>query len=248
MVIDFHTHGKITNQFPFDEEGFQKKIEEAKQEGLDAIALTEHSHAKNFSEAYHYLEKNFEFIDQFYLVNGVKVFTGVEVTTKEKLDVLFIGERNRILAFNQQILKQTKEKDFIAIQDLFHLVNYQDFLVILAHPYRKQEELPKFDQAIFRKMDAIEFNARDLYDYGIERMMEKVKKLGKAIQLPITGGSDSHYFLQIGSIRNRFQKDCSTVAEMKEQIHLNQYSVELSNELSIRVRASKIIKKLIING
>ncbi len=247
MVIDFHTHGKITNQFPFDEEGFQEKIEEAKREGLEAIALTEHSHAKNFSEAYYYLEKKFEYVNQFYLVNGVKVFTGVEVTTKEKLDVLFIGERNQILTFNQQILSKTKGEDFIAIQDLFDLVKDQEFLVILAHPYRKHKEFPKLDQTIFGKIDAIEFNARDLYDYGIETMMEKVKKLGQTIQLPITGGSDSHYFLQIGSIRNRFQKDCSTIAEIKEQIRLNRFSVEQSSELSIRVRASKIIKKMIVN-
>ena len=33
MIIDFHTHGKITSIFPFDEKGFKQKIEEAKNNG-----------------------------------------------------------------------------------------------------------------------------------------------------------------------------------------------------------------------
>ena len=45
-----------------------------------------------------------------------------------------------VLTFNQQILSKTKGEDFIAIQDLFDLVKDQEFLVILAHPYRKRHK------------------------------------------------------------------------------------------------------------
>ena len=245
MVIDFHVHGKITSNFPFDKDGFLEKVNEAKREGMDSLALTEHSNALNFIEAYNFLKNNFEYLNDYYNVNGVKVFTGVEITTNEKLDILFIGNREKILDFNQKILNIKGEQEFICINNLFDIVNQEELLVILAHPFRKHEKFPEIDRNIFEKIDAVEFNARDLYEKDIDNMKEKVKELSKKLNIPITGGSDSHYFLQIGSIKNVFDKDCNTITELKEQIKLNNYKVIISEELTIRVRASKIIKKII---
>jgi len=245
MVIDFHIHGKLSSKINFDEEEFLRKVNEAKQEGLDTLVLTEHSHADNFTEAYSFLDNNFKYVHDYYNVNGVKIFTGVEVTTDEKLDILFVGERDRILEFNKKILNEREKQEFIKIDDLFNLLSDESFLVILAHPYRKHEEFPNINKDILDRIDAIEFNAKDLYNSGIEEMKYEVIKLSKVLNKSITGGSDSHYYLQIGSIKNKFNIDCNTVKELREQIRLNNYIVEISNDLSIRVRASKIIKKLI---
>lgn len=76
-------------------------------------------------------------------------------------------------------------------------------------------------------------------------MKNKVSKLGELLNLPITGGSDSHYFIQIGSIKNRFNVECNTIHEIKEQIQRNNFTVEISDNLDIRVKSSRIIKKLI---
>ena len=84
-----------------------------------------------------------------------------------------------------------------------------------------------------------------MYEKDIDNMKEKVKELSKKLNIPITGGSDSHYFLQIGSIKNVFDKDCNTITELKKQIKSNNYKVIISKELPIRVRTSKIIKKII---
>lgn len=169
----------------------------------------------------------------------------MEITTNEKLDILFIGNREKILDFNQKILNIKGEQEFIYINNLFDIVNQEELLVILAHPFRKHEKFPEIDRNIFEKIDAIEFNAKDLYEKDIDNMKEKVKELSKKLNIPITGGSDSHYFLQIGSIKNVFDKDCNTITELKEQIKSNNYKVIISEELPIRVRASKIIKKII---
>lgn len=247
MVIDFHTHGKITSKFCFDKEEFFKKIEEAKGEGINSLALTEHSHADNFIEAYKFLEHNFEYVSDYYNVNGVKIFTGVEVTTVEGLDILVIGRREDILDFNNKVLNIKGEQEFICINDLFNIYNNENLLIILAHPYRKYDILPSIENEIYSKIDAIEFNAKDLYKNGIEDMKTKVIQLSKKLDIPITGGSDSHYFLQIGSIKNNFDIDCNTVKEIKEQIKLNNYNVIISQDLSIRVRSSIIIKNLKIS-
>ena len=44
MTIDFHVHGKITSKYPFNIEQFLLAINEAKENGLDAIALTQKNH------------------------------------------------------------------------------------------------------------------------------------------------------------------------------------------------------------
>jgi histidinol phosphatase-like PHP family hydrolase len=245
MVIDFHTHGKITSKFPFEEEGFLSKINEAKNEGIDHLALTEHCHADNFIEAYHYLYENYPYMDDCYDINGVKVYTGIEIGTKENLDVLVIANRDHILDLKSKIDNEAKECKYISIKELDNILDYNNMLVIFAHPYRKHEELPVISLNVLKNFDAIEFNATDLYIKGIEETKNKVTVLSKELNLPIVGGSDSHYFIQIGSIKNKFDMECKTITELKEQIKSNLYKVEISSDLSIRVRCAKIIKKLI---
>lgn len=244
MKIDFHTHGKITSTFPFDEESFKQKIEEAKNTGIDSLALTEHAHAKYFLEAYQFLEKNYEYKQDYYLVEGIKVFTGIEITTYEDLDILCIGRREEVIKLYYKILEAPKQ-EFLKIDGLFLLLDNKKLLIIMAHPYRNHKEFPQISKEIFNKLDSIEWNAKDLYKQGIEEMKEKVSRLAEQVALPITGGSDSHYFLQIGSIKNKFNADCETISELKQQIKQRNFVVEISQELSLRVRSSTIIKKLI---
>lgn len=245
MVIDFHVHGKIKNSFPFDKEKFLLTINEAKEGGLDSLAVTEHCHANNFLEGYEFLQENYELIGDYYNVDGFKVFYGMEVGTEQNLDILIIGKPQLIIDLREKIIDNLDGKKFIDINDLFKLPISDELLVILAHPYRKHEEFPQLANNIINRIDATEFNARDLYKYGIEDMKSKVSNLAKKLNLPIVCGSDTHYFIQMSSIKNIFDKDCKSVKEIKEEIKLNSYKIELSPELKIRVKSATIIKKLI---
>lgn len=244
MKIDFHTHGKLSSKFPFDSEEFINKINEAKSEGMDSLVLTEHCHADNFVEAYEFLNNNYSYINDYYDIGGFKIFTGIEVTTNEKLDILIIGNREYIIELRNKVENIKAEQEFINIIDLFNILDSNN-LIIIAHPFRKHAIFPTIDKSIIEKIDAIELNAKDLYTNGINSMKDKVFSLAEELNVPITGGSDSHYFIQIGSIKNNFNVECNFVEEIKEQIRKNNFTVEISDNLGIRVKSSEIIKKLI---
>ena len=247
MIIDFHVHGKITNKFPFDKEKFLLTISEAKEGGVDSLAITEHCHSENFLEGYNVLNTNYELIGDYYNIDGFKVFYGIEVTTEQKLDIVIIGKPKLILELREKIIYNLKGKDFIDINDLFKNITPDELLVILAHPYRNHNELPKLKEEITNKINAIELNAKDLYKNGIDIMKAKVLQLAKSLNLPVVCGSDTHHFIQMSSVKNIFSKDFKRVQDIKEEIKLRNYEIELSSDLKTRVKSAIIIKKLILN-
>ena len=96
MKIDFHTHGKLSKKVTFSLEYFKEMLDAAKKNGLDAIALTEHFNTHQFMDVYDTLDKEFPYANDYYDVNGVKVFPGMEVDIQEKGHILFIGGRENI--------------------------------------------------------------------------------------------------------------------------------------------------------
>ena len=247
MIIDFHVHGKISSKYTFDEEKFLDMINEAKKEKLDSLAITEHCHANNFLEGYNFLKTNYILQEDYFDVDNFKVFYGIEVTTKQDLDILFIAKPELIIQLREKVISNIKESKYIDINDLFNLHISDEILIILAHPYRNYLDFPKLDNYIIQKLDAIEINAKDLYKYGIEDMKDKVLKLGKKLNLPVVCGSDTHYFTQISSVRNIFSKECNTIKQIKEKIKLKEYTIEISDDLKSRVEDAMNKKRIICN-
>ena len=145
MTIDFHVHGKISKKFPFDNERFLLTINEAKEGGLDALAITEHCDAENFLQGYEFLETNYKLIEDYYDIDGFKVFYGMEITTQQKLDILIIGNPKLILELRGKIIETLNGRDYIDINYLVELPKLDDMLIILAHPYRRHEEFPSLE-------------------------------------------------------------------------------------------------------
>ena len=247
MIIDFHVHGKITSTFPFDKEKFLLTIKEAKEYGLDSLAITEHCGSNNFLEGYEFLKSNYNSIGDYYDIDGFKVFYGMEVTTKQDLDILFIGNAEVVLKLREIINDNLKNDEYIDINDLFRLDIPDELLIILAHPYRDHVEFPELEKHVIERFDAVELNSKDIYKTKIEEMKDKVSKLAEKMKLPITAGSDTHYFIQVSTAKNIFRKDCITVKEIKEEIKCGNYNINFSQDLKVRVKSAIIIKKLICN-
>lgn len=245
MIIDFHVHGKISRSYPFNKEQFLLAIEEAKEYGLDSLVITEHFNADNFLECYDFLKSNYNLIKDYFNVNGFKIFYGMEVTTKQNLDILFIAKPYLILNLRKEIFINMKDDEYIDINTLFKLNISDEVLIILAHPYRNHIEFPKLERYIIEKIDALELNSKDIYKYGMEEMQRKVSDLSKKFKLPITSGSDTHYFIQISTAKNILNKNCETVKEIKEEIKNGACDIKFSEDLKIRVKCAIIIKKLI---
>lgn len=245
MVIDFHVHGKIKKSFPFDEERFLLTINEAKEYGLNSLCITEHFNSDNFLEGYNYLSKNYNLIDDHYNIDGIKVFYGMEVKTKQELEFLIIGIPNIVLKLRDDIINNLDDDKYMDINDLFKLNISDELLIIMAHPYRNHSTFPDVDSKIIEKIDAIELNSKDIYKHGLENMQDKINNLSKQLNCPITAGSDTHYFIQVSSAKNIFNKECNNIKEIKEEIKLRNYKIMFSDDLKVRVKSAKIIKKLI---
>lgn len=247
MVIDFHVHGKISSKFEFDKDKFLLKINEAKKNGLDSIALTEHCHAVNFFEGYEFLNSHYNLVHDYFELDGFKVFYGVEVTTKQKLDILFIGNPKAVINFREEISRNYDDEKFIDINDLFKIENINELFIIIAHPYRKHIVFPDLEKNVLNKINALEFNSKDLYKNGFNETIERVTKLANKYNLPIVCGSDTHYYKQISTAKNILNKECKNIKEIKDEIKSNNHKVKISEDLLIRVEEAIKIKKAMCN-
>ena len=90
-------HGKLTKAIDFNLEFFIKQVAYAKDSGLDAFVLSEHFNTRDYYKMYCDIEKNFDYIDGHYLINGFKVFMGLEVDVRNGGHVILTSHKDNIL-------------------------------------------------------------------------------------------------------------------------------------------------------
>ena len=110
MNMDFHVHGLLSKRKDFNKEFFMNEIHFAKSSGLNGIVLCEHFNAKDFLVIYDFLEKNFAYEGDRYIIEGISLFPAMEVSIKNKGHVILAGERDSIIDI-YEILKEFREKD-----------------------------------------------------------------------------------------------------------------------------------------
>lgn len=245
MKIDFHSHVKISKKSTFMSAYFRELMAEAKASGLDALAMTEHFNTERFYDIYDYLYDNFPYANGYYIVNGLKLFPGIEVDVKEIGHILLIGDRHDIIAIRATLESHTDQDHFIAFADLLDLAENYDVLKIGAHAFRESTPLYQHDPEQLKRLDALDLNGKDLYTYGITPYEKKLQNFAYELGLPIVAGSDTHHFLQYGSVYNDFEKDCTTVDELKTQIKNSNYQIEISPCLYTKVKSAALVKKLL---
>lgn len=245
MTIDFHLHVKLSKKSSFSIENFNNIIEEAKENGMTAITITEHFNTLNFHEVYDTLEKTYSYKNDYFEVNGIKAFTGMEVDIAENGHVLVIGNLKKVREIRKILSSHETSDCFIALETLLKLCSENSMLVIGSHPFRKDHPLYKVQDELLCKFDAFDLNGKDLFTYGIEEMKEKVMNMGNQYTVPVVTGSDTHQYLQLGCVMTEFEKDCTTVKEIKEEIAKGKYKIVISPCLKTKVKAATIIKKLL---
>lgn len=248
VAFDFHIHGKRTSKATFNIHDFLNIISNAKKQNLNCIAITEHAHAKHFNEAYDYLKKNYIYNNEYYLIDGIKVFTGVEVTVAEGFDVVCINHRDEVMKIQKHCPNGRGELTF---SDLFKLIT-KEALVTLAHPYRKHEYV-NIPENILERIDAVEINANELnkrdnkiYDSREEQLLylehcfsahkAKIEHLSYTLNKPAITGSDSHIYTRVGCIKTILNEDADSLEQIKKQIKLRNFEVEFTNSLLANMR------------
>ncbi|WP_458464660.1 PHP domain-containing protein [Paenibacillus sp.] len=244
MRIDLHTHGKLSKNSDFSVDYFTEMVTEAKSSGLDALALTEHFNTRNFYDVYETLDRLYPYNGEYYDADGLRIFPGMEVDIYETGHILLIGQKEHILAVRAGLENYTAKGSFIPFANLLDLAEAWPLLKIGAHPFRESTPLYPLDRSLLERLDAFDLNAKDMYQYGIETCRSQVEPFAQALGKPVTAGSDTHQCLQYGSVYNAMARPCASVAELKEQILNGAYTIEISSDLPLRVKASVMLKKV----
>ena len=103
MYLDFHTHGKLAKYLPFSTEYTDWLLGEAKRAGLDAICLTEHFNTQQFDTLYSYIASRGTPEGDSFVIDGLRVFPGMETDIAEGGHVLCLGPMDAIRALNRRL-------------------------------------------------------------------------------------------------------------------------------------------------
>lgn len=244
MIIDLHTHVKLSKDTRFTLEYFQNSIQEAKLNGIEAIAMTEHFNTHRYHDIYDELDRQYKYQDDYYDVDGFKVFPGMEVDVDSGGHILVIGCRTSILELRTRLEPHTDPEHFVALEQLLDWCDELELLRIGAHPFRESNSLTQHDVSILKRLHAFDLNGKDLYSYGLN-MRDHVSELADKVGIPMVGGSDTHHPLQFGSVINRLDAHYSKIADLAACLQQGRYQIEVSPCLTTKVKAAKMVKKLL---
>lgn len=242
MKLDFHVHGILSKKLNFDPKLFLQGVEYAKENGLDGFILCEHFNAVDLLSSYSYLEDNYKYDGDRYIVNGFSVFIGMEVDIRYGGHVIVCGNRENILEIRKILNPYTKKVNFIPFGKLLDLGEEYNCLMIGSHPYRENHKLYLQPEKYLKRLDALDLNTKDIYKRGLAIVEEEVKSLSQKLNVPYVAGSDSHYPVQLGTVKTCFENKCYTIKDLKENIKDKKYSIEISKALKLKVYTSKITK------
>ena len=92
----------------------------------------------------------------------------------------------------------------------------------------------------------MDLNARDLYFIGDE-VVSLVNLLSNRYGIPVIAGSDTHHYLQLGSVANKFHSTCDTIDELKSLISSQCYSIVIDKNLKVNVAKAREMKKALVS-
>ncbi len=242
MVIDFHVHAKHSKKVPFSSDYFTSTVECARENGLNAFILCEHFNTFDFRPMHEELYDKYSYEGDAYIIKGIRVFSGMEVDVLGGAHVILAGHRDSILNIHRILESYSEDDTFISLAGLLDLADRQKCMKIGAHPYREKNPLAFHAIDQLARFDAFDLNASDLYKYGRTEMQEKLLALSSHTGVPIVAGSDSHYPIQLGSVKTRFVREASTVSQLVACIRTKEYLNEISPVLETRVLAAKAAK------
>lgn len=243
MIMDFHTHVKLSKKTSFNLSFFQEIVLNAKEAGLDAIAMTEHFNTDNYQEIFEVLDAHYPYTNDHYTVDGLYIFPGMEVDVAGIGHILCITGKRGLLEMRQQLEGHTDAANFITLEELLRLGRSYGALMIGAHPLRPSTPLLQHDAKLLEQLDAFDLNGKDLHEHGVVKMKLAVEQFAEGFGKPIVYGSDSHHPIHIGISKNHFPVTCETVEEIRALILAGHYTSTVSPVLHTKVNAAKIVKK-----
>lgn len=244
MKVDFHFHSCLSKGIPFDHEFFSQTAERAREQEMFAITITDHFDGSDYEGIYPALDERYAYNGHYYLVNGVRFYPGVEIEIKEGPHLLVSGTRDDVLTFYDRMRNHRTPETFTTLPDFFEKQSGLDLMNIFAHPFRPKREIARVDPTLVSRFDALDINAKDLWRFGAD-MRNQVEAAGRDFNRQVVAGSDTHHFLQLGSVYNNFNQPFETIAELRARIHEGAYAVHVREELTDWVELAQETKRKI---
>lgn len=218
LKFDLHVHTKLSRSIPFKMADLHLLIAHAKRMHVDAFAITEHINAPDYWQTYAQIGRRFLCDAGIYYVEpGLHMINGAEITLKGKGDILALGDISSMQRLDCRLnlsggYHPTLEELVSEAPD--------DLLLIGAHPFRPNGGIMKFSPSAIRKLAALEINGKD---FGEEH---KVEAAAAALGLPVVGGSDTHYWPQLGIRRTVLPVSSLSIEAIRASIIAGEATVE----------------------
>lgn len=241
MLIDFHTHGKLSKAFPFSPDYTRWLLHEAKAAGLDAICLTEHFNTLEFERLYHYIADNAVADGDTFLFDGLRIFIGMETDIAESGHILTLGTLEDMLELNRRLAPYKQKGGFLPFKDLLDLFDEYPVIVGAAHPFRAGGNIPELPEDQIRRFHFFDLNGKDV---ALDRARTErlTYGFGERFNKPVIGGSDTHQANQYGCIGTRFDREINTIKDLYDQMLAGNYTIEISPQATQKVKAAGVLK------
>jgi hypothetical protein len=163
---------------------------------------------------------------------------------KEGPHLLVSGLRENVLVFYDRLRSHIVPDTYVTVPEFFDKQAGLDLMNIFAHPKRPRREFSRIDPAYVSRFDAFDINAKDIWRFG-GAMRAQVEALAAECKRPVVAGSDTHHFLQLGSVYNEFQKPFETISDLRLLIREGAYTVHIHPELFQWVEIAQETKRAI---
>lgn len=216
LRLDMHCHLKVAKRMPFrlrDAERFARTL---LRRGLHGAAVTEHFHAQDFWRMYATLAAQHDYRAGRFEIGGALFFTGAELTLAERCDVLILAPLHELRRLDNAFATPLSEGHHPTGLELADTLEALDLrtLRISAHPMRQGKSIRQLDPAVAARLfDAVEVNAR--FAATNEPL---VRAYAAEHNLPLTGGSDAHVWLQAGAAWTEIEAEAPTFEAVRAAV------------------------------
>lgn len=238
MVIDFHYHALLWKKCPFYMDFFMKTISSVKKQKIDAIAITDHYNAKHFEDIYRVLDEGYPYNGEYYLVNGIKVFPGVELSIQEHGHIIAIGRKDDVLEMRSALYNPGPIKKKPSLMKVTDEIEKRGMLGIWAHPIRRNNPPGRIDLNTARRLRFMDFNGKDL------KKAAEMRSFEKETGLIAVSGSDTHHPFQAGVVKTILYDDCNTLEEVVDCIGSRRFEIKIHPFGRIKCEIARRLKRI----
>src|SRR5262245_35769484 len=228
----------MSKHFAFDTASVARMVRMARRVGLDAVALTEHFHAREFWAVHEHLAHAYPVSGGLFDAGEVALIPGAELNIREGAHVILLGESDELRRLDRAFPSRLSRGYEPALREFLDVSDGFDLVRIGAHMFRPGKELGKFAAVDLRRLHALEINGKD---FGTELML---LAQARALNLPIVGGSDAHHWLQTGVRHTLMHIDDISIPSVLKGIKEGLTGFSAAPYTPLRVKTAKSLKTI----